>query len=158
MIDDSLAYDVLSASLSNGADFAEIYLENSRKKSLTLINGNAEYATSGIDFGLGLRIFVGDKVLYSYTSDIGRDNLLKFAKNSALAIKGDKNTVPEKFERIDYTKNNSHNVKIIPSSISQKQTAEMLKAASNAAFSYNELITQTSVSYSAKEKELCIKS
>lgn len=156
MINDNLCYEILDTLLSYGADFAEIFVENNLKNSISMTNGEVENAISGVDFGVGLRIFVKDKIIYSYTNDIERENILKIAKETALALKGESSKKIPDFIKFDYTKENIHQVKIMPESVNKKQIVNMLKSASDTAFSYNNLITQTSVGYMDSVQDILI--
>lgn len=156
MLAKKTADDVLTAALSNGGRFAEIFIENNVKNSISTINGKIESALGGVDYGLGIRLFVKDKVIYVYTNDLSYENLIKCAKEAAAAIKGgDKRTILE-FNRLDCRKNNLHSPVIMPETIRKKQITEMLCRASSAAFSYNSLITQTTVGYLDSVQEVCI--
>ena len=69
MIDKSTAENVLKQACNTGAEFAEIFIEENIKNSISLINGDVYRAVSGVDFGFGLRIIKGEKVLYTYTNN-----------------------------------------------------------------------------------------
>lgn len=156
MIDRTTANDVLTAALSGGGRFAEIFIEHSKKNSISVVNGKVEKALSGIDFGLGLRIFVNDKVIYTYTNDLSYDNLIKCAKEAAAAVKGNENKSVIEFNRLDYRKTDIHSPSVMPGSIEKKTIADMLKQASDAAFGYDELITQTIMSYLDSVQQICV--
>ena len=86
MLDRDLIKDVLGKALSTGGDFAEIFIEDTERSSIGLINGKIETAVSGRDFGIGIRIFKGLRSIYAYTNNISRDSLLQTASNAALAL------------------------------------------------------------------------
>ena len=148
MLEKQKIYDILTEALSYGGDFSEIFIENNQKNSISMINGKVDKANSGIDFGLGLRIFTGDRVIYSYTNDLSYDNLMKMAKDLSLtAKKNDGIKIPDFIEK-DYTGDlNKHKVVIMPTDVERQVIADMLFDASNTAFKYDKLITQTSVGY-----------
>ena len=56
----------------------------------------------------------------------------------------------------DYTLNNKHSVKIMPNEIKRKTIVDMLSAASDAAFGYDSLITQTSMGYADSIQDICV--
>lgn len=145
MINKSTAEAVLLSATSNGAEFAEIFVENNVKNTLGVVNGNVERANSGIDMGCGIRIINGDRVVYVYTNKLDKDNLVRLAKESATVIKGNssiKNIVfcDKKYKKL-------YVPQIMPVDVSKAQIVTMLKAGSSAAYSYNDLITQTNISY-----------
>lgn len=65
---------------AGGADFAELYVERWRRRSLRAINGSVRDAVSGIQYGAGLRIAYGAEVVYGYTNDLSETTLLELAR------------------------------------------------------------------------------
>lgn len=84
--------DTLRAGLKGGADFAELYVERWRRRSLRTIDGSVKDATSGIQFGAGLRLSYGPNVVYGYTNDLRRQPLVELAETLARA-KGEQGRV-----------------------------------------------------------------
>ena len=82
MISDISAARVLEAALSGNADFAEIYEEELMSSSVGLLNGRTVRASSGINYGVGIRLMAGTNVVYVYTSDKDEDSLIKLAKEA----------------------------------------------------------------------------
>ena len=156
MINKTLANDILNTAMLNGAKFVEIFVENNDKTTIGLINGKTETAISGIDFGVGIRIINDDKMLYSYTNSLDKDELINCAKNLAKAIKGEPNFKNVVFDPKNYYENSKHFCKISPKIISKMTIVDMLKSASQAAFNYNNLISQTNISYNHSIQDVCI--
>lgn len=156
MLDKNLANEILTEATSKGADFAEIFIENKDNGSVSLINGKVDSALSGLDFGLGLRVFHKGKTIYAYTNDLTRESLLKMAKEVAKATKGDKNLTILDFDKKDYKNIGIHKAKILPTSISKTKIVDMLKEASDSAFNYDSLITETVSSYTHSIQDICI--
>lgn len=156
MIDKNLANEILTTVTQHGADFAEIFIENNDKASIGLVNGKVDTALSGIDFGIGIRVFFKGNTIYAYTNDFNRENLLKIATQVAKATKGDRKITVLDFENKDYKKQNLHNIKILPTTIKKTNIVEMLKEASDTSFKYDTLITETMDSYSHSVQDICI--
>ena len=57
MISRLLAVKVLNTALATGADFAEIYLEETVSTTLSLDTGKIESIGSNISYGAGIRLF-----------------------------------------------------------------------------------------------------
>jgi len=149
LLDKQLVYDVLSVALSTGGCLAEIFMENTERDSITMLNGKVEKANWGIDSGLGLRIIFGTSALYAYTNNTSRDTLLKLAKDAAGAVKASlktgkppqaviANITPSKF---------ADNLVIPPEKVGKKTIADILRTASDASYAYDPLVTQTSGNY-----------
>lgn len=158
MIKETLAHGVLTAALETGADFAEIFIENTDKSSVHLTNNSIDAAQSGIDFGLGLRIIKGERMVYSYTNDLSETNLIACAKNASKALASDNNIMIKvlDFTKKDYSSISLHKPLVMPSDVNKKNISEMLLSASSAAFAHSNLITQTSISYLHNIQNVCI--
>jgi TldD protein len=145
MLNKFLAEEIINTGKKAGADFVEIFIENNAKNSINVINGKVEKALSGVDFGLGLRLIKGERVIYTFTNNLERENLLKITENASGAI-GSKGEVGNLvFNEVDYTGKN--NIKIMPNTVKKKDIANILIDAGNVAFGYDKLITQTSLGY-----------
>jgi len=68
MISPSTADTVLQAARRGGADFAELYVERWRRRTLRTIDAEVEDAVSAIEQGAGVRLFFGTDVVYAYTN------------------------------------------------------------------------------------------
>ena len=146
IISKNTALNVLSAAVSNGAAFAEIFVEHNSKNTLSLVTGKVDKVNSGIDCGLGLRIFDGFGAIYTYTNDLSEDNLIKMAKEAAIAVKNkdfSKTVIPFSIKECETV----NSVKIWPNSGFKKDIIDRLKLSSESALQSDNLITQTSGSY-----------
>src|ERR1035437_779442 len=77
---------VLTAALSKGGDFAEIFMEEAKSSGLSLINGRVDKVSSGIDFGVGIRILEKTKCVYVFSNDIREDNLIRMAADASASL------------------------------------------------------------------------
>ena len=154
MINKTMAEAVLLSAVSNGAEFAEIFVENNVKNSIGVVNGKVERANSGVDCGCGIRIINKDKVVYVYTNKLDRDNLIQLAKEGAKAIRGESSLKNIVFSDMDVNK--LYIPEIMPVSVRKNNIVNMLKLGSDAAYRYNELISQTNLSYSDSTQNVII--
>ena len=88
MISKKLAIDVLNEMLATGADYAEIFAENSRGYGVSLENGKVNSSSTGITFGAGLRLLKDNRCVYGYTSDVSRKGLMELANSLNKSFKG----------------------------------------------------------------------
>ncbi len=100
MISKKLAIDVLNASLETGADYAEIFFEDSVSSGLSLENGKVDNATSNTLCGVGLRLLKENQCIYGYTSDISRKGLLKLATSLSKSFRGERQITVTKLDMI----------------------------------------------------------
>ncbi len=80
MISKSIAAKVLNLATATGADFAEIYLEETLSNSLALENGAVETSTSNLAYGAGIRLLNKLQSVYGYTNDISLRGLSALAE------------------------------------------------------------------------------
>ena len=79
MISKKLAIEVLNEMLATGADYAEIFYENSSANGVTIENGKVSSSSTGITSGAGLRLLKENRSVYGYTSDLTKKGLLELA-------------------------------------------------------------------------------
>ncbi len=75
MLNPATAKAVIDHALFLGADFAELFVEHHQSSSVELTSGDIDKVNSGIDFGIGIRLFFGHKVLYGYTNSTDEEEL-----------------------------------------------------------------------------------
>ena len=85
MLPQQSAQKVIEAGLSLGADFVEIFVEKSHLTTLGLLNSELDEAKSLIDFGIGIRLIYGEKVLYGHTNKTQLDELISLTRLIAAA-------------------------------------------------------------------------
>lgn len=154
LISKNTAEAVLLSAVSTGAEFAEIFMENNVKNSIGVINGKVERANSGIDYGCGIRIIDRDKVVYVYTNKPERENLIRLAKEGAQAIKGESSIKSLVLKNIDV--NRLYAPEILPEKVKKSDIVNMLRLGSEAAYSYNSVITQTNFGYLDSKQNVLI--
>lgn len=92
MLDTETVESALATARSHGADFAELYLERWHRRALRVIDREVKEATSGIQYGAGLRLLYGTDVVYAYTNDLDRKSLVELADTLA-RLKGREGSV-----------------------------------------------------------------
>ncbi len=155
MIKKSTIEEVLDISMSTGARFAEVFVENKKVQTLNMVNGLVENTIGGINEGVGIRLFDGMTALYAYTNDIRRESLLKVASELAMAVsnRGSKGIV---LPFIDKIIENKHIIKNIPTSLHKKEAVNFLKEVHNGSKAYSELITETAGTYLSNVQNVLI--
>ena len=88
MISIKLAIEVLNEMLETGADYAEIFYEESNANGITIENGKVSSSSSGITSGAGLRLLKENQTVYGYTSDLTKKGLLALASSLNKSFNG----------------------------------------------------------------------
>ncbi|WP_407539634.1 TldD/PmbA family protein [Deinococcus radiomollis] len=83
MLDRDLVAEVLTAARAGGAEWAELFMEDTLNTSIGLLQGAVKDVGGGNAYGAGIRLLYGTRVVYGYTNDTSRAGLLEVA--SALA-------------------------------------------------------------------------
>ena len=81
MISKKVAIEVLNEALSTGADYAEIFYEDSDSRSIAIENGKVDTSSSASVTGVGLRLLKENQCVYGYTTDLTRKGLLTLASS-----------------------------------------------------------------------------
>lgn len=74
-MDQPVAQSIIDSGLKAGADFVELYEEETRNAAVSLRDHKIENATAGIEYGVGLRLIYGTDVVYGYTGNDSIDSL-----------------------------------------------------------------------------------
>jgi TldD protein len=83
MLDTQTAQSVIDHALSMGADFAELYIERNETNMVSTLSTEVQSVESGINFGIGVRMIYGTKVLYGYTNKMDKEELQRIASELA---------------------------------------------------------------------------
>ena len=90
MVSKKLAIEVLNEALATGADYAEIFYEDSHAQSLSIENGKVETSTSNSMNGVGLRLLKENQCVYGYTNDLTKKGLISLAQSLRSSFKGER--------------------------------------------------------------------
>ena len=83
-----LAERLLSAAMSRGGDFAEVYVERSAVTAVSLEERAVKSAQVGLTHGVGVRVVSGAKVGYAHSDDLDPAALLRTAQAAAHIARG----------------------------------------------------------------------
>ena len=133
---------VLSKAVSTGADYAELFAENTVNHSINMIASKVDAIKDGVIAGAAVRVYKGLRSVMASTVDTSEAGLLRCAEQAAEALgQGTAEIDIVLKERIF---GDIHPIKIVPSSIGNKEKVAILKEGYFAAKEYDESITQVS--------------
>lgn len=89
-ISKTLALAVLNEGLETGADFAELFFEDSHSQSLMIENGKVDTAASSSRCGVGLRLLKETRCVYGYTNDLSKKGLVQLARTLRASFDGER--------------------------------------------------------------------
>ncbi|HLR20887.1 MAG TPA: TldD/PmbA family protein [Tissierellaceae bacterium] len=154
MLDKRVIENVLTAALSKGGDFAEVFVEDKKNGQITMIGGLVETNISGRDYGIGIRILDKFNSVYAYTNDSSEKNLIKIAKQAATAL--DNKQVELNLNLINKKVGDNNPIDIYLHDVKKKDKITLLKKGYEAAKSYNDVITQVTSNYMEEEQKVLI--
>jgi TldD protein len=100
VISKKLAIEVLNEMLATGADYAEIFYENSVAQGVTIENSKVSSSSSNITSGAGLRLLKENRSVYGYTSDLTKKGLMTLAQQLNKSFSDKRLLTVEKLEMI----------------------------------------------------------
>ena len=130
MISKSVAIEVLNEALATGADYAEIFYEDSNSNAIRIENNKVEASTSNSMNGVGIRLLKENQTIYGYTNELTKNGLLKLAKSLAASFNGKRVITVTNLEMIK--SKNRNPVKNSYNNISKEEKIALVKEGTNA--------------------------
>lgn len=142
MISREICQRVLQKAVSTGADYAEIFAENTVNHTINMIASKVDSINDAVIAGAAVRIYKGLRSVMASTVDMSEAGLLRCAESAAEALgQGEAQIDIVLKERLF---GDIHPVKIVPSSVTNKEKVAILKEGYFAAREYDPAITQVS--------------
>ena len=140
MISREICQRVLHKALSTGADYAEIFAENTVNHSINMIANRVDGVKDTVVAGASIRLFKGLRSVMATTVDTSESGLLRCAEKAAEAL--GQGTAQIDIVLKERLFGDIHPVKIVPCTASNAEKVTILKDAYFAAKDYHEAITQ----------------
>ena len=154
MLNENTVAKILEYGLQQGADFTEVFVENSVSSSINLLDQKIDEINSSNSFGIGIRLLYGNEVYYGYSSDVDEANLLKLTKTLGQSCKngqpgGMQTLQPQSIEDI-------HHVAINPETVSKSERVDLLRKLDNITRNHGEEIKQVNANITEKNRSVLI--
>jgi TldD protein len=144
----------LSAALSAGGDFADLYFEYQTSTSVSLDESMVKSATQGISVGCGVRVLSGERTGYAYTDDLSQDRILHAAKTAAMIASG-----PAHQPIVGPTDKPSHNLYPVPLPSAEADVlakVDLVQRADKAVRAFDPRIHEVRVSYADELRRILV--
>jgi TldD protein len=145
----------LSAALSGGGDYADLYFEHTTTSSVLVDESLVKTATEGISMGCGVRVLAGEQTGYAYTDDLAPQKILKVSKIAARIASG-----PARLSTVGMsTINHSHNFYPVAVPSTDRELVEKLDKvvrADRATRAYDPRVTQVRVTYGDQVRHVLV--
>jgi len=142
MITRDICQRVLRAAVSTGADYAEIFAENTVNHTINMVANRVDGVKDTVIAGAAIRLYKGLRSVMATTVDTTESGLIRCAEKAADALgQGSAQIDIVLKERLF---GSIHPVEIVPSSVGNARKVEILKEGYFAAREYDEAIVQVS--------------
>jgi TldD protein len=140
-VSENILQNTIDAALSTGADFAEVFVEDTYSGLTSVKNSELDQSLVGQLKGAGLRLLFGEETIYVTTNDLTESGLIAAARAAAQSQTGtqrikSKPLLQQKFDRI-------HPYGISPWASDKNKKLNHLKKLDQIAREYHSDITQT---------------
>ncbi len=140
MISRETCQRVLQKAVSTGADYAELFAENTVNKSIFMIASKVDSIKDSVIAGAAVRVYKGLRSVMATTVDTSEAGLLRCAEKAAEALgQGSAEMEIVLHERLF---GDVHPVKIVPETVTSREKVAVLKDAYFAAKEYDSCISQ----------------
>lgn len=154
---------IIRAACAQGADFAEVYIEQKETTAITCEDGKIEKINTGIDYGMGIRVIAGESTSYVHSNDVTLQNGMAMASLAGQIAQNQPNGVHiQEFQT--QSSGSQMTVAQHPAQISFDKKVKLIRTADQAARGYDSAILQVSIGYSdivqhvqiANSKGICV--
>ncbi len=140
MIERDVCERVLAVAVSTGADYAELFCENTVDHAVNMIAGKVDSVKDGYIAGASVRVYKGLRSVMASTIDTTEQGLISCAKKAAEALGQGKAEISICLTQRIF--GDIHPIKIVPSTVKNSDKIEVLRRACNAAKEYDGAIKQ----------------
>ncbi|GAB4437341.1 MAG: TldD/PmbA family protein [Turneriella sp.] len=157
-MNENTAATVIDAGLEAGADFVDLYEEETRNASVSLRDRKIENASAGIEYGIGLRLIYGTDVVYGYTGSDATAALLQLLRSLVAARQSVPKGAAAKKVSLPVLVQAPAIQQVMRSPAAAGQAAKLpyLKRADKAGYAVSPLVTQVSASLTDSHRRITI--
>ncbi len=155
MLDKKQMSELISIVLHGGADFVEVYAEYSHNSVIAYANRKIENSNDQIISGVGIRAFVGTKTYFACTTDLTPSGLRGCARRVAQAVGNPVDRIAD-FCLTERINPNIHPIKTLPTDVSAKIRADLVRSGCGKAYDADEKIIQVNGSLTSMEKNFTV--
>lgn len=155
MVSKKLAIEILNKATSTGADFAEIFYEDTKTKNFLLENGKVDTVNSNEINGVGLRLLKDNRSVYGYTNDLTKKGLFKLVDSLKASFSS-----PRCIEELTSIKKikvkNIHKVEQPLLEVKDQVIVDYLKKAASTIKCFDKRIVRVITNFNIKEDSITI--
>ncbi|MFA7417414.1 MAG: TldD/PmbA family protein [Acholeplasma sp.] len=143
---------LLGLGLETGADFSEIFLEDTYSGRISVNNGDVIAVSSGNTYGVGVRLLKGIDEVYGYSNDTTYASIEKLMKTLRVSFKGDAKKAKPLGEKKPYV----NDIKIPHNALTPAEKSKTLIELSNMIKDHDDKIIQAGATLIEWEQKVLI--
>ncbi len=134
------AKKVLDNCLTTGADYAEIFYEDTYKNTIKILSDRVDSISTDETYGVGIRILKDLEEVYGYTNDTSFDSMMELSSKLAKSFKGE--SLGIKFELKEETAKGGVDIKRASKDVSYDEKLPLLWTVYHTIKDYSPIIVQ----------------
>jgi TldD protein len=142
--------------LSTGGTFADLFIEEDYQSKISFLDSRVDKVSSGWDYGVGIRVLHGTKMVYGYTNDLSRDGLLQAARTIAQAYSGGSELPTGGVHLVPMSLEPLKEVLVAPEKVKKSEKVPWLVKVDDAARGVSPLISQVDITLVEKTRKIWI--
>jgi TldD protein len=145
MVDDEILQKLIKKTLSNGGEYADIFIENRRTTAIQLEDDKIEKVIAGATAGMGIRLIYNGKTAYACSNDFSEGVLMELADTVSKAASSSAQDIV-----IDMKKRSpevTFVIKTPPETIPMPKKVDLVKTGNETARKFDQRIKQVNVVY-----------
>ncbi len=154
MLPGTIVRKILDLGLTRGADFSEVFVEDSESSSMDLLDKKIDSINSGNSFGVGIRLLFGDEAYYGYSSDVEESALLGLTENLAQSRREQRPGQPNPFKQQPVL--DRHPVRLDPGRVPKSERVELLRHVDQMTREHGDAVRQVGASLMEKKRAILI--
>ena len=145
---------LLNLGLETGADFSELYFENTYSNIMEMTLGKVSNISSSNIYGVAVRLLKGNEEVYAYNNKTSYEEVAKLIKQAASSFNESRVCSAKEFQEVKYE--NLTPVEVSPNSVSNDEKKQYLLQATNGALSIGEDVKQVLCNFTDAEQKVLI--
>lgn len=154
MFSKELAKKVIDEGLKTGADFVEVFYEDTYSGSIKMLSNRIDAISTNETYGVGIRILRGVEEIYGYTNEVNEKSLVELARKLASAFSYEPLNI--KYELKEEVAKGVLDIKETSKETPIEKKIALIKDLYKVTSTYSEKIIQTIVVLQEKTQEVII--
>ena len=145
---------LLNLGLETGADFSELYIEDTTSNAMEMALGKVSNVSSSNIHGVAVRLLKGVEEVYAYNNDTSYEGILNLVKQAASSFEGAREFEAKELKEVEY--DNLTPVEVSPNSVDNDVKKKFLLDATNGALTIGEVVKQVMCTFTDVEQNILV--